>query len=675
MIEPLEQRLQFTALPAGFNESLIAGNLGNPTSMDVLPDGRVLVADQLGALRVIKNGAVLATPFVTHKVDAAGERGLLGVTHDPNFATNGFIYIYHTVPISNGQAAHNVVTRYTANGDVAQSGSGVDILRLDALSSATNHNGGAMHFGKDGMLYVATGENANPPFAQTLSNQLGKILRINVSNVQIGDPVNNVAKIVPSNNPFVGSTGGTINGSIYALGFRNPFTFAVNSIDGTIYVDDVGQDTWEEVNRLVAGGNYGWNRVEGFAATTPTNLGPGTYQQPALAYNHNGGPAGGGIAIVGGAFYTPPAGASNPFPSAYIGKFFYGDLGANFIRTLNPAMPGSVSNPDTSSPFATGTEPNPVNFALAPDGGLYYLVRGNGGKLVKISYTASVAPAITQQPANKTVTRGAAVTFSVAASGTSPLQYQWQRNSGANGAFVDLSGATGANYTFTTASADNGAKFRVVVRNNVGSATSNVATLTVTTNTAPTAAITFTGLRNGKFDAGSPLRATFSATDAEDGNINYKYFTYKIDYITSLNSVPGGVVRPFVSLQKGKLYANFTPAATGPYTNTDVAYRVTFSVKDSGGLVTTVVRDIFPNTVTLTLGTAPTGLKLNVDGQSRTAPTSFGSVVGFNRLLDAPTSQSLSGRTWIFSSWSDGGAASHSIVTPNVNRTYTATYK
>lgn len=384
--EGLEPRRLFTGLPAGFSESVVAGGLGTPAAMDVLPDGRVLIATQPGDLKVVKGGALLPAPFVHLPVDSSGERGLLGVAHDPNFAANGFIYLYHTVPAQNGSAAFNEISRFTAAGDVAQPGSEVDILRLSDLSSATNHNGGAIHFGADGMLYVGVGENGNPANSQTLTNLLGKVLRINVSGIAPGDPVNDVQKLIPPDNPFVGVASG-INAAIDALGFRNPFTFAVQPGTGTIFVNDVGQSTWEEIDRLVLGGNYGWNLTEGFATSPPSSgLGPGVYQDPLLAYNHSGAPAGGGIGIVGGAFYDPPAGASDPFPAAYAGKYFYQDLGFQWVRVFDPANPGSLADPDTSSSFATNDAPNQVDLAVAPDGGLYQLAQANGGELLKISF-------------------------------------------------------------------------------------------------------------------------------------------------------------------------------------------------------------------------------------------------------------------------------------------------
>src|SRR5713226_8476517 len=163
-------------LPTGFVETQIASGLSSPTAMEFAPDGRLFVCLQGGNLRVVKNGALLPAPFVTLTVDSAGERGLLGVAFDPNFAANNFVYVYYTATTP---ATHNRLSRFTANGDVAVGGSEQTILDLNSLSSATNHNGGAIHFGPDGKLYIGVGENANASNAQTLNNLLGKILRIN----------------------------------------------------------------------------------------------------------------------------------------------------------------------------------------------------------------------------------------------------------------------------------------------------------------------------------------------------------------------------------------------------------------------------------------------------------------------------------------------------------------
>jgi glucose/arabinose dehydrogenase len=303
--------LRAATLPAGFTEAQVATGLTNATTMSFSPDGRLFVCLQDGRLRVIKNGALLATPFVSVTTTSVGERGLLGVTFDPDFATNRFVYVYYTVPAVTTPPtapAHNRVSRFTAdsaNPDVAQAGSEVVILELDNLSTATNHNGGAIHFGPDGKLYIGVGENANSPNSQVLTNRLGKILRINADGS------------IPSDNPttfpgIAGSPAGA-NQAIWAVGLRNPYTFTFQPGTTRMFINDVGENAWEEINDGIAGSNYGWRICEGFCSPTDPN-----YRDPLFEYGHGGG-ATVGCAIVGGAFYNPPV---NQFPGSYTGKYF-----------------------------------------------------------------------------------------------------------------------------------------------------------------------------------------------------------------------------------------------------------------------------------------------------------------------------------------------------------------
>jgi glucose/arabinose dehydrogenase len=346
--------LQAATLPTGFAETQIA-SLSNGTAMAFAPDGRLFVCQQTGELRVIKNGALLATPFVTLAVDSSGERGLLGVAFDLDFATNQFVYVYYTATTP---AIHNRVSRFTSNGDVAVANSEVVMLDLNNLSGATNHNGGAIHFGTDGKLYIAVGENANPANAQTLTNLLGKMLRINPD----PDPAN----LVPSDNPFFNDPNVVGNNkAIWALGLRNPFTFGFQPGTGRLFINDVGQSAWEEINDGIAGSNYGWNSCEGACGPPPNP----NFRDPIFQYANDASTC----AIVGGAFYNPP---SPQFPSVFIGKYFYADLCGGWIHRFDPAN-------NTSAGFATGLS-SPVDLQVASDGSLYYLVRGGGGAVFRI---------------------------------------------------------------------------------------------------------------------------------------------------------------------------------------------------------------------------------------------------------------------------------------------------
>ena len=426
-------------LPAGFTETRVATGLSNPTAMEFAPDGRLFVCLQDGRLRVIKNGALLSTPFLSLTVDSSGERGLLGIAFDPNFASNNFVYVYYTATTS---PRHNRVSRFTANGDVAVAGSELAILDLENLS-ATNHNGGAIHFGPDGKLYVAVGENAVGSNSQTLNNRLGKILRINSDGT------------IPTDNPFYSTANGN-NRSIWSLGLRNPYTFAFQRTTGRMFINDVGQSTWEEINDGIAGSNYGWPTTEG--PTTSPN-----FRTPIFAYGRSPSETG-GCAITGGAFYDP---VTTQFPGSYLGKYFFADFCSGWIRLFDPAE-------GTATGFATGIS-LPVDLRVSADGSLYYLARG-AGAVFRIQYPASQQPpSITTHPSSQTVNEGQPATFQVIASGNTPLSYQWQRNT------VNISGATLPTYTISnTTLADNGDTFRCVVSNAFGTATSNEATLTVT---------------------------------------------------------------------------------------------------------------------------------------------------------------------------------------------------
>jgi len=339
-------------LPAGFTETQISG-LSNPTAMAIAPDGRIFVCLQGGQLRVIKNGALLPTPFVTVTVDPSGERGLLGIAFDPNFATNNFLYVYYTVP---GSPPHNRVSRFTANGDVAVVPSEVPILDLENLS-ASNHNGGAIHFGPDGKLYIATGENAVPAHAQTLANRLGKILRINSDGT------------IPGDNPFFNTSGASKE--IWAYGLRNPFTFAFQPGTTRMFINDVGQNAWEEINDGIAGSNYGWNICEGACNPPNANL-----RDPLFQYGHGFGPTT-GCAIAGGAFYNP---GTVQFPASYVGKYFFAELCSGWIRLMDPSN-------NTATGFASGIS-QPVDLAVGSDGSLYYLARGSSS-VFRVQFTGS----------------------------------------------------------------------------------------------------------------------------------------------------------------------------------------------------------------------------------------------------------------------------------------------
>jgi glucose/arabinose dehydrogenase len=337
-------------LPPGLVEKQIATNLpGVPTSIAFAPDGRLFVCLQQGQVSVIKNGFLLSTPFLSIPVDSFNERGLLGIAFDPSFATNHYVYLYHTIP---GPPPHNRISRYTAAGDVAVPNSEAVILDLNSLSGDHN-NGGALHFGPDGKLYVGVGDGGTSSNAQTLSNLLGKILRINADGT------------IAPDNPFYNTATGN-NRAIWALGLKNPFTFAFQRGTTRMFINDVGTAFYEEINDGIAGSNYGYPVTEG-PTTNPA------FRSPIYYYGHGTGPTT-GCAIVGSAFYNTPV---PQLPFAYLGKYFFADLCSGWIHTLDPMS-------HTVGAFASGIS-SPTNLEVGPDGALYYLASGSGGQVFRVS--------------------------------------------------------------------------------------------------------------------------------------------------------------------------------------------------------------------------------------------------------------------------------------------------
>jgi glucose/arabinose dehydrogenase len=371
-------------VPAGFQDATIASGLSVPIALTFSPDGRLFVVEQGGQLRIVKDGALLPDPFldVTQVVepgvtfDDSSARGLLGVAFDPNFAVNSFVYIYYSVCKAQGTSPCavevNRVARFTAgyqgNADVADPTSQF-VLLDDIDSDVGTHNGGWIGFSPlDGKLYVAIGDGGIFPNtkAQDIGSLNGKILRLNADGT------------VPEDNPFFTVSGA--RAEIYALGFRNPWRCRFHTSDGKLFCDDVGQSTWEEVDVVEAGGNYGWPMTEGeFDATAF----PPDFVEPITTYGHDNP---GGNAITGGEF-----GSETNFPGDYQQSYFFGDYLAGFIRRVVLADDGvTVAQPATD--FATNLQGN-TDLTVGPDGALYY-PSITAGEVHRISTTSLDQPPI-----------------------------------------------------------------------------------------------------------------------------------------------------------------------------------------------------------------------------------------------------------------------------------------
>jgi putative heme-binding domain-containing protein len=347
-------------LPAGFKAEVMAGGLTGATAFEAAPDGRLFVCEQTGTLRVVKSGKLLARPFVKIPVDATWERGLIGVTVAPDFPKTPHVFVCY---VAAKPYPHHVVSCWTAAGDVAEAGTekilleGDDQRRLGGDVPA-GHQGGAIHFGKDGKLYVAIGDQTAGKPAQDLHSLLGRLLRINPDGT------------IPADNPFFTRTTGKYRAT-WALGLRNPFTFAVQPETGRLFINDVGGIS-EEINEGVAGGNYGWPVIDHGPTTDPRFRGP-IHHYPTAC-------------IAGGAF----APKNLRWPREYRGRYFFGDFNHGCIKWLDPDRPALART------FASGMR-RPVDLHFAGDGCLYILLRdawvmdrffkGGTGALLRVKWS------------------------------------------------------------------------------------------------------------------------------------------------------------------------------------------------------------------------------------------------------------------------------------------------
>jgi glucose/arabinose dehydrogenase len=362
----LSAGLRAAELPVGFVEARIAEGINAATAMAVASDGRVFVAEQTGKLRLVKDDKLLAEPFLSVSVDSYWERGLIGVTLAPDFPTTPHVFVLY---VAARPYPHHRLSRFTAVGDGVMPGSEVVLFEGDDQTKMggtipAGHQGGPIRFGPDDKLYAALGEQTAGKPSQALDSLLGKILRLNADGS------------IPEDNPFYSETEGKYR-AIWARGLRNPFSIAFEPVTKRLFVDDVGQSSWEEINVVERGGNYGWPMVEGFS----TNQ---AFSNPLHAY-----PPVLGRSITGGVFYHPPV---RQFPSNYVGKYFFLDYMAHWLRVLDP------DKPEKSSLFGRNLN-GPVALELARDGSLYVLNRGawvrdnrfltNSGSLVRIRYTGT----------------------------------------------------------------------------------------------------------------------------------------------------------------------------------------------------------------------------------------------------------------------------------------------
>jgi glucose/arabinose dehydrogenase len=340
--------------PATYEWRLISNGLTMPIGLANAGDGsgRLFVLEQPGMIRIIQDGELFPDPFLdlNGQVGCCGERGLLGLAFHPDYKSNGYFYVNYTDLNGNTKIARFQVSENSNLADPVTQ----EVL-LGVMQPFPNHNGGGLAFGLDGYLYIGLGDGGSggDPLgnAQNLDVWLGKLLRLDIDH---GDPYT-----IPADNPYAQGGGAP---EVWASGLRNPWRFSFDRLTGDLYIGDVGQGSWEEIDYYPAGGpggvNFGWNYREGAHTSVASSpLDDLVLTDPVTEYGHDQ-----GVSVVGGIVYR-----GEKFPELQ-GIYFYGDYGSGNVWGLYQTVDASWEN---ALLFQTGT--NITSFGEDESGEIYFV--------------------------------------------------------------------------------------------------------------------------------------------------------------------------------------------------------------------------------------------------------------------------------------------------------------
>jgi glucose/arabinose dehydrogenase/PKD repeat protein len=681
-------------LPQGFSDEQILGtdigmHVPSPTALSFLPDGRLLILSGQGMLFVWNESpAPSLQRLIDHraKVCNNSERGFVGLAVDPNFAANGFIYIFYTrktsstCPVSQSDLSTlpiNRLSRFTVAGDMIDPAS--ELVLLDGIvNHGGNHNGGAVRFGPDGYLYVSLGDDSRPLLSDDDDNLRGKILRLNPATGE-GAPGNmhsaNPQAIRCGNpaNPRIGQ--GRPCSEIFAEGMRNPFRITFKPGTDQFYIHDVGQQTWEEISLGQAGADYGWNTYEGpcpksgqeqcgpkYPASTPGKTPPFFWYghrdiDPRPMFR-------GCAAITGGAFV--PAGI---WPVSFEGTYLFADYVCGRIWTLTLDANGQPQ----PNIFADGLDVNSavdLLFGPAASGGqaLYYTVLNGGGQVHRIRYTGNANRSPHALAVASPVTGGVPLTVNFDASGSSDpdgdaLTFLW--NYGDGSPVAELTTPT-TSHTYTRLGQY---EATLRVRDSRGATSNTPVRIGIDAgNSAPQVTITAPGAAE-LFSVGEEITLRGNAVDPEDGvlegdSLEWEVLLHHNDH-----------THPFLAPTPGAS-ATITAPAPEDLDATKASYlEVRLTATDSRGVTGTITRTLQPHRVTVALATQPAGLKLTVNGTPLTSPVALTSWEGYALNLQAPDQTGSEGQRYVFTGWSDTIATSErTVITPGASASYTAVF-
>jgi glucose/arabinose dehydrogenase/regulation of enolase protein 1 (concanavalin A-like superfamily) len=616
----------FPDLPVGFAKVQLAHGLKDPTAIAFGPGGDIYIAQQKGSILLYRGGAIQSTPVITIPADTGTETGVLGLALDPNFATNGYMYVgYTTVDL------HSQLSRFTVTGGGTTASLASEVVywrgnQLQVFHHAIND----VHIGPDGKLWFAVGDN-DPSItnATVLTNGYGKMHRLNLDGS------------VPADNPFVNVPGAVQ--SIYAYGLRNPyrFTFLPN---GQAMTEDTGSSYWEELDKIQRGGNYGWDFYEG-------NCFSCGYINPVYAYGH---------LPTDGAASAIAAYSGNVFPSTYANTVFFGDYNRLDIEAVkfDPTYTTEIS--DTVFDSSVGTI---ADLQEGPDGNLYY-VSIFEGTFTEIYPSGSIAPTAAASASPNAGPASLNVQFSSAGSSDAyglPLTYSWNFGDGS-------AVSTSANPSHTYSS--NGTYTATLTVNN-GSSTGQATTKVVVGQSPPVASLV-TPIGGSTYNAGQTISFSGSATDAADGTEPGSAFSWQVDFVAN------GVVQPFYTYEVPGPFYSTSGTTSGTFTiPTDPTqvpssfYRITMTVTDSLGLTSVVTRDIHPNTTSWTVNSNVAGAKFSVDGTLQTGSFTTTDVVGVQHVLIGMPDQVIGPTTYRLHGWADGSGQTDKFTSSASSATYT----
>ena len=647
---------------ADFTTTVIANTGGIPTDIAATPDGRLLISNQNGRLRIYDlNQSKLLD---ANALDVGGisctdnEQGLEGVAVDPNFAANNFVYIYHTY--CSGGARYNRVVRYVLNANNTMTGATPILTHIPAICG--NHNGGSLKFDADGLLYVSVGDGGcgtGNDRARDWSTMSGKILRINSDGgIPASNPWVNPSGNISSTRRCSGSSEARQSGvacqEAIARGLRHPFRIAFKSGTNDWYINDVGQGTWEEINVGAVGADYGWNQREGLCEIdSSSNCGstPGGMTDPLLALSHNDG----FCAITGGAFAT-----SGQWPAPYEGGYFFGDYCKSNVYFLN-----RNGTPSAQS-FATGSY---AIVAVAFDSNSSALYFGSqNGDIRRVKYTGSAnRPPIASAVASATYgPLPLAVSFDGTASDpdNDAITASWNFGDGQTTTGLDVSHTYNTAGTYTAI---------LTVSDNKGTTSAPVQIKIYAGNNPPNPVI-ITPKTDKFFRVGEQISLSGSATDPEDGDVSasltWKVMLHHVPYRLQINEH----VHPFLT-KAGSTVSIVAPAPEDLDAAALSFLEIQLTATDQAGQSRTVTQTLRPNQVPVTLNTLPAGLLVDANTTRLTASATFTSWEGATLNISTPSlQQAPSGQMQLFSQWSDGAPIAHMLTIDSPQVAVTATF-